>query len=655
MAKPISAQTYHNPVYTKSFPDPFVLKYRGEYYAYCTDFWQNGKVFGVLHSKDLINWKEIGGAMLPLESNPPFYWAPEVTYANGKFYLYYSVGNEILMELRVAVSDQPDRGFVDSGKRLTIEDFAIDAHLFTDDNGKKYLFYATDFLEHTHIGTGTVVDRMIDFFTLEGKPRPVTRAKYDWQIYDPQRKEKGGIRWHTVEGSFVLKRKDVYYEMFSGGNWQNITYGVSFAITDDIERNEEWEQFSDGEKVFPILRTIPGLVTGPGHNSVIRGLNNRELFCIYHRWTENGRALAIDRMDFAGDSRIFILGATTSSQPAPYKPAILDFFDNLSDKNWKIISGNWFVKENQIICEVSESSEIECQFEGKSYLFEISLRSIEDKKGKFGIYLKHNKINIGNVLLDSNKKILQINWLAEGKLQTEEFNLPNDFDFESFHLLRVEIDNFLLKVSLDEQLIILQKNISHTPVSLSLAAENCRAAFSGATLTSGFENLFEKDDLEIRGWKIVGDSKTQEIKNKNLLITNQGGNETIFEKDFSADNYELTFNLCLLENFNEEYRFGFGLRSNGEKQISFTFFEKPNLDWYLQIEKQKEKSQIPLPQAFSPNKFLQFTLLRESDKIILRLETENLKEIDFPEMSNKVFFFAQNVSIAFDMIRLTSL
>ncbi len=55
----------------------------------------------------------------------------------------------------------------------------------------------------------------------EGNPRPVTRARYDWQIYDPNRKEKGGVRWHTVEGPAVIKRKGLYYEMFSGGNWQN--------------------------------------------------------------------------------------------------------------------------------------------------------------------------------------------------------------------------------------------------------------------------------------------------------------------------------------------------------------------------------------------------------------------------------------------------
>ena len=66
---------------------------------------------------------------------------------------------------------------------------------------------------------------MVDLFTLAGRPRPVSRARYDWQIYDPQRAEKGGVRWHTIEGPFVLTRKGLFYQMCSGGNWQNPSYG----------------------------------------------------------------------------------------------------------------------------------------------------------------------------------------------------------------------------------------------------------------------------------------------------------------------------------------------------------------------------------------------------------------------------------------------
>src|SRR5687767_2947886 len=92
--------TYVNPVHPKSFPDPFVIKFRGEYFAYATGYAADGLVLPVLRSPDLVEWSECGGAMQPLADSPPFYWAPEVAYDSGKFYLYYSVGNETLMELR---------------------------------------------------------------------------------------------------------------------------------------------------------------------------------------------------------------------------------------------------------------------------------------------------------------------------------------------------------------------------------------------------------------------------------------------------------------------------------------------------------------------------------------------------------------------------
>lgn len=650
----IFPETYTNPVYKQSFPDPFVLKFRGEYFAYCTDFWRDGKVFGVLRSRDLINWEEIGGAIQPLENSPPFYWAPEVTYYNGKFYLYYSVGNETLMELRVAVSDIPDGNFVDSGKRLTNEDFAIDAHVFTDEDGQRYLFYATDFLEHSHIGTGTVIDKMVDFFTLAGHPRPVTRARYDWQVYDENRKEKGGVRWHTVEGSFVLKRKGIYYEMFSGGNWQNITYGVSFATTDNIGKDEEWEQFSDGEKILPILRTLPGIVTGPGHNSVVRGLNNREIYCVYHRWTDDGRVLAVDRMDFTGGERIYIKGATTTPQPTPFKPTILDFFDELSRQNWELISGKWETQNNQIVSENSGFSEVVCRYETESYLLETSLRILENTAGKIGIYLKNKDRNFLKFYLDPNDKKAEFYWFENGSEKIESCVLPNDFDFQSFHLWQAEVDYKWVKIRLDEQTIF-QKNLDNVPLQVSLAAENCRAAFSGFSLTNGFEELFEQNDLKLRGWKINSGDGQWQIEKQNLVITNQGTEKTIFEKPISKENFELTFNLCFLETFAEDFQFSIDfLLDEGEQPFSFSF-TKCNNKWILHSRVNELNKVFSLPEGFSLNTFRQFSLLKINDKFLLKSETEIIGILDKVQSIKNFSFAIQNASIAFDMIRLTIL
>lgn len=320
-------QVYKNPVYPHSCPDPFVLKYAGEFWCYFTGMQPEGRCFGILHSPDLVNWRSVGSAMDRLAPGVlPYpdtcYWAPEVTFNNGTFYMYYSTGDETNMQIRVATASQPHGPFVDSGKRLTSEVFAIDAHVFTDDDGSCYLFYATDYLDHDRIGTGTAMDRMLDPFTLEGRSHPVTRARYDWQIYDPQREAKGGVCWHTLEGPFVLKHHGRYYQMFSAGNWHNDSYGVAYGVTSDLSATAEWEQPVDGVNILPLLRSFPehGII-GPGHNSVVRGPDDQELFCVYHRWQSETqeRVLAIDRMIFGEDGPL-VHGPSYDWQQAPHQP-----------------------------------------------------------------------------------------------------------------------------------------------------------------------------------------------------------------------------------------------------------------------------------------------------------------------------------------------
>ena len=648
-------ETYLNPVYPHSFPDPFVLKFRNEYFAYCTGIWRDGKVFGVLHSRDLVNWTaNPSGAMQRLDNDAPFYWAPEVTYANGKFYLYYSVGNETLMEIRVAVSDRPEGGFTDSGHRLTKEDFAIDPHVFTDAGGERYLFYATDFLEHTHIGTGTVMDKMIDFFTLGGNPRPVTRARFDWQVYDPQRKEKGGVRWHTVEGAFVLERKGVYYEMFSGGNWQNVSYGVSFAITDNIEKTEEWIQFSDGKKVLPILRTLPDLVVGPGHNSVVRGANNRELFCIYHRWAENGRVLAIDRMDFAA-TRIFIKGATYTPQPAPFPATFADFFDNEDlNENWQT-TGKWKVSGGEAICETSEKSELIYKPANGSFLCEVSLRAIEavDRNGAYGFCLLDDKEQIFEFLIFPNQKMVSAFWAENGEDQEQDFVISENFAESAIRLLRVDADGCRIKISLDETTVNLEKLLEKASTRMALVGKKMSAAFSGFALTEGFEDLFdwENSDVERRGWQNLTGSGICRVENGELYLSNKSEAEAILVKGAAFESFEFAANLRLEEAFAEDSAYGFLLLNQNAEIISHFTIEKAEENFYLSDEKNSLK--FSLPKSFAPGNYHQFRFFKTGEKIVLQLEEINLGEISAPEGKVKIGLFCKKTTAAFEMARLT--
>lgn len=130
--------TYHNPVYSEYFADPFVLLVDGVYYAYGTGsgVLADGRAFPVLRSRDLVQWEALGGALeLPGGAASSMCWAPEVVERDGQFFLFYSsaLGDEANHRLRVAVADDPAGPFRDTGGLLLPDEgFSIDAHPFRD-------------------------------------------------------------------------------------------------------------------------------------------------------------------------------------------------------------------------------------------------------------------------------------------------------------------------------------------------------------------------------------------------------------------------------------------------------------------------------------------------------------------------------------------
>jgi len=586
--------TYTNPVYPHSFPDPFVLKHRGEYWGYCTGLQPDGRAFGVIRSRDLVDWEPLAGAMEALPGEHPCYWAPEVTYFAGRFYLYYSVGNEERMEIRVAVAEHPAGPFVDSGRRLTAEPFAIDAHVFADVDGSRWLFYATDFLDSSHVGTGTVRDRLLDPFTLEGSPRPVALPRYDWHVYHPNRPEKGGVRWHTVEGPFVLRRKGVLYEMFSGGNWQNPTYGVSYATARALQDPGEWTQAADGSAVLPILRS-GGEVVGPGHNSAVRGPDNRQLYCVYHRWSADrkDRVLAIDPLDWAGE-RMLVLGPTTAPRPAPGPPAIADLLEAPA--------------------VLGRGEEIRYETGSPSFLVEVSARG-----------------GAGIVLWDRDREVL--------RLETPSGSF--------FRLLRLEVVGPRIAASLDEGAPFFQGILEGSVTGLSLTALETPAEFSGFALTAGWEDLFEEDgDPGASGWETAGGSWRIE---GGRLRGEGGGAEAWIAKGPALDSYLAVINARLESG--EGYAFAFAEFGDKGTRIAL---QQGSAGWSLRSFGAIEQI-FPLPAAFDARIDQQLRFRKVGGVMEVAWEGLRLGEIRVFPGPVRLGLAAGRGSASFEAVRITAL
>ena len=295
---------YTNPVYPESFPDPFVFLYGGQYYAVATGRVSEGDdgptVFPMLASDDLVHWHGLEPAMVaPHPELGSDYWAPEIAYRNGRFYLYYSVGQEDKgHQLRVAVSDKPTGPYIDSGAPVLDPkscSFAIDAHPFRDDDGHWFLFYARDFFDTDRPGTSLVVAPLDDPLCISTEYSVVARAGHDWQRYQSGRIMHGAIYdWHTLEGPCVVSHEGWYYCLYSGGNWQNESYGLDYVVSECITG-----PYHDGNEGAPrLLKSVPGKVLGPGHNSVVFGPDGQTPFIAYHAWDVNltARRLCLDRL-----------------------------------------------------------------------------------------------------------------------------------------------------------------------------------------------------------------------------------------------------------------------------------------------------------------------------------------------------------------------
>lgn len=252
--------------------------------------------FSLLRSTNLTDWEPLGTALItpPGFENGSF-WAPEVAFCAGKFYLYYSVGQgDKGHQLRVAISDRPDGPYEDYGQ-LTSPDcpFSIDASPYQHSDGDWYLYYATDFLDGDRPGTSLVVDRLVTMTELAGTPQVVARATTDWQRFQSNRTMYGSIYdWHTLEGPFPVFHDGKIFCLYSGGNWQNESYGVDFVFADHPFGPYTNETIDNPR----VLKTIPNQVLGPGHNSVATSPNGDTQYIVYHAWDaqRTARLMRID-------------------------------------------------------------------------------------------------------------------------------------------------------------------------------------------------------------------------------------------------------------------------------------------------------------------------------------------------------------------------
>jgi beta-xylosidase len=281
--------------------DPHIAVFGDTCYLYPTTDGSEGWMatsFRTWSSKDLKSWKD-EGVILDLPRDLKWAdvraWAPAIATAKGKYYYYYSAGQSI----GVAVADKPAGPFKDPlGKPLVAKGEykgvqSIDPMVFIDDDGSAYLYFG------------------------QGRCKAV-KLNEDMISFDP-----AGVRDITPpgynEGSFVFKRKGVYYLSWSEFDTRDPRYSVAYGTADS-----PLGPYKKAE-INPILKQR-GAVKGAGHHSILQIPGRDEWVIAYHRFRIPGgngynRETCLSPMRFDAKGAILpvdvfeAVPATTLSQP----------------------------------------------------------------------------------------------------------------------------------------------------------------------------------------------------------------------------------------------------------------------------------------------------------------------------------------------------
>jgi xylan 1,4-beta-xylosidase len=161
----IAQATYNNPILTGFYPDPSICSVGDDYYIVNSSF-SYFPGLPIFHSKDLVNWKQIGHAMdrpeqLDLKGAHVTrgLFAPTIRYNKGIFYIICTLidkgGNFVI------TAKDPKGPW--SNPVWLKEVNGIDPSLFFDDNGKAYILFNSIPPNNISVYDGHRTIRMFEF------------------------------------------------------------------------------------------------------------------------------------------------------------------------------------------------------------------------------------------------------------------------------------------------------------------------------------------------------------------------------------------------------------------------------------------------------------------------------------------------------------
>ncbi len=282
--------------------DPVMAKQDDTYYLFTT-----GRGIAVWSSTDMKTWKREKAVFAEapqwaIDAVPTYRghtWAPDISYHNGLYYLYYSVSafgkNTSCMGVvtnKTLHPDDPDFEWVDHGAVICstpdVDNWnAIDPNLIFDENGVPYLFFGSfwDGLQMVRL-----TDDLKSCYSGEEPVTIASRKKERRQenppAIDNNPVDAGG---NAIEAPFVF-RKDNHYYLFASIDYcckgVESTYKMIYGRSDKIDGpyyDKEGKDLLFGGGT--ILMEGDENWHGVGHNAVVSF--DGEDYLVFHGYDAN--------------------------------------------------------------------------------------------------------------------------------------------------------------------------------------------------------------------------------------------------------------------------------------------------------------------------------------------------------------------------------
>ncbi len=318
---------YHNPVKRGFFPDPSVIRVGEDYYMVNSSF-QYFPAIPISHSRDLVHWETIGHAITNSEyldlseiMDSRGIWAPDISYHNGKFYIFatlrynYTTPEEHPMRAQLMMTAERPEGPYSKPVILPVDN--IDPSHFVDDDGKHYMIIAPGI---------TVVPLSDDCTKVIGEPKQV------W----------AGTGERCPEGPHILKKDGWYYAILAEG-------GTGYGHGINIGRSRSLYGEYESCPYNPVLRQKDpeALIQRSGHGKLVQ-TQNGDWYCTYlcgrrngGNYTTIGRETALDPVTWTKDGWFIVNDGSPSTEQAFPELPLTEYSENNFEELSKPLSLNW--------------------------------------------------------------------------------------------------------------------------------------------------------------------------------------------------------------------------------------------------------------------------------------------------------------------------